>query len=87
MYPPPPPLVTFNEIPKYRGIDKLNTTLHLIINKFIKNQHKAVLNCNRITNLGRFLTNRFITNQQTGAQNKINNRRMQLLGCYLSLEI
>ena len=115
--PPPPPLVTFDEIPKYRGIDNLKTTLHLIINKFIENQHKVVLNLNFITNhlpsklfdfetnqqkillncdlitnslttnqqktalhrdfitdLGRFLTNKFITkqqtitNQQTGAQ-------------------
>ena len=62
-----PPL-SFNEIPKYRRIDHLNTTLHLIINKFIRNQQKTGLNFDYITNLGRFLTNKFITNQQTSAQ-------------------
>ena len=45
-----PPFSTFNEMPKYRGIDNLNTTLHLIKNKFIKNQHKIVLNCDGSTN-------------------------------------
>ena len=58
---PPPPLVTFDEIPKYRGIDKLNTTLHLIINKFIKNQLKVVLNCDGPTN-------NFTTKQQINPQ-------------------
>ena len=66
----PPPLLSFNEIPKYRGIDKLNTTLHLIINKFIENQQKTGLNFDCITNLGRFLTNNFTTKQQ------INTNRM-----------
>ena len=59
-----PSLLSFNEIPKYRGIDKLNTTLHLIINKFIENQQKTGLNFDFITNLGRFLTNNFTTKQQ-----------------------
>ena len=81
-----PPLVTFDEIPEYRRINHLNATLHLIINKFIRNQQKTVLNSDFrtnnfttnqhktglntvlnfdfITNLGRFLTNNFITNQQ-----------------------
>ena len=39
-----PPRLSFHETTEYRGIDKLKATLHLIINNFIKNQHKAVLN-------------------------------------------
>ena len=71
-----PPLLSFNEIPKYRGIDNLNTTLHLIINNFIKNQHKTVLHCDCITNS--LTTNQrktalhcdFITNSLTTNQRK-----------------
>ena len=50
------PLVTFDEIPEYRRINHLNATLHLIINKFIKNQQKTGLNFD-------FRTNNFTTNQ------------------------
>ena len=45
-----PPFFTFNEIPKYKEIDNLNTTLHLIINNFIKNQLKVVLRFDSPTN-------------------------------------
>ena len=48
MYPPPFSLLM--KYPKYKEIDNLNTTLHLIINNFIKNQLKVVLNLDGPTN-------------------------------------
>ena len=86
--PPPPPFLSFNEIPKYRGIDNLNTTLHLIKNKFIKKQHKTVFNIDGTTN--KFTTNlhktglnfdcitnlgRFLTNNFTINQQIITNQQ------------
>ena len=83
-----PPFSTFNEILKYRGIDKLNTTLHLIINKFIENQQKTVFNIDGTTN--KFTTNqhktgfnfdcvtnlgRFLTNNFTTKQQIITNQQ------------
>ena len=82
------PPFSFNEMPKYRGIDNLNTTLHLIINNFIKNQHKVVLNLDGTTN--KFTTNqqktvlncdcitnlgRFLTNNFTTKQQIITNQQ------------
>ena len=73
-----PPFFTFNEIPKYKEIDNLNTTLHLIINNFIKNQLKVVLRFDSPTN-------NFTTNQhKTGLNTVLNFDFITNLGRFLT---